>query len=67
LKKQAWGYALSSVMLLKILTMGAALIAMIIVQILAGVEVDPVISVIFFLISLSGIILGIITLRNIRD
>jgi len=66
-KKQAWGYALSSVMLLKILTMGAALIAMIIGQILAGVTVDPVISVIFTLISLSGIILGIITLRNIQD
>lgn len=67
LKKQPWGYALSSVMLLKILTMGAALIAMIIGQILAGVDVDPVISVIFTIISLSGIALGIVTLRNIRD
>jgi len=66
IKKQAWGYALSSVMLLKILTMGAALISMIIVQFLAGVEIDPVISTIFVLISVSGIILGIITLRNIR-
>jgi hypothetical protein len=67
LKKQAWGYALSSVLLLKILTMGAALIAMIIGQIVAGVIVDPMISVIFVLISLSGIILGIVTLRNIQD
>lgn len=67
LKKLAWGYALSSVMLLKILTMGAALIAMIIGQILAGVEIDPVISVIFVLISTSGIILGIVTLKNIRN
>jgi hypothetical protein len=67
LRKQAWGYALSSVLLLKILTMGAALIAMIISMILAGVEVDPVTSVIFVIICLSGIILGIITLRNIRD
>jgi hypothetical protein len=67
LKKQAWGYALSSVLLLKILTMGAALIAMIIGQIVAGVTVDPVTSVIFVLISLSGIILGLVTLRNIRD
>ena len=66
-KKQPWGYALSSVMLLKILTMGAALISMIIVQILSGVDVDPVVSTIFVLISLSGIILGIITLKNIRD
>jgi len=67
LKKQAWGYALSSVMLLKILTMGAALIAMIIGQILASVAIDPVISTIFVLISVSGIILGIVTLRNIQD
>lgn len=67
IKKQAWGYALSSVLLLKILTMGAALIAMIIGQMSAGVEIDPVISVIFVLISISGITLGIMTLRNIRD
>ncbi|MFM8423623.1 MAG: hypothetical protein ACKOBL_00470, partial [Chloroflexota bacterium] len=67
LKKQPWGYALSSVMLLKILTTGAALISMIIVQILSGVAVDPVVSTIFVIISLSGIVLGIITLKNIRD
>lgn len=67
LKKQPWGYALSSVMLLKILTMGAALISMIIVQILSEVAVDPVVSTIFVIISLSGIVLGIITLKNIRD
>jgi len=67
IKKQAWGYALSSVMLLKILTMGAALIAMIIGQVLAGVPVDVVISTIFVIISLSGITLGIVTLKNIRD
>ena len=67
LRKQPWGYALSSVMLLKILTMGTALIAMIINQIIDGVQVDPVTSVIFVLISISGIIFGIIALRNIRD
>jgi len=67
LKKQAWGYALSSVMLLKILTMRAALIAMIIGQVVAGITVDPVTSMIFVIISLSGIIFGIVTLRNIRD
>ena len=67
IKKQAWGYALSSVMLFKILTMGAALIAMIIGQILAGVKIDPVTAAIFVLISISGIVFGIVTLRNIRD
>lgn len=66
-KKQPWGYALSSVMLLKILTMGAALIAMIISQILAGAKVEPVSSTIFVLISLSGIILGVITLNSIQE
>jgi len=67
LKKHAWGYALSSVVLLKILTMGTALIAMIISQRMAGVAIDPVISVIFALISISGILLGIVALRNIRN
>lgn len=67
LKKRPWGYALSSVVLLKILTMGAALISMIVVQLLAGVKVDPVVSVAFVIISLTGIVLGGITLRTIRD
>jgi hypothetical protein len=67
LKKQPWGYALASVMLLKILTMGTALIAMIVNQLLEGVQIDPVTSVIFVLISLAGISLGIVTLKNIRD
>ena len=67
LKKHAWGYALSAVVLLKILTMGTALISMIISQMLAGVDIDPVTSVIFVLISISGITLGIVTLKNIRD
>ena len=42
-------------------------IAMIIGQIVAGVTVDPVISGIFVIISVSGIILGIMTLKNIKD
>jgi hypothetical protein len=67
LKKQPWGYALASVMLLKILTMGTALIAMIVNQLLEGVQIDLVTSVIFVIISLAGISLGIVTLRNIRD
>ncbi|HET9907763.1 MAG TPA: hypothetical protein VFQ23_14020 [Anaerolineales bacterium] len=65
-RKLPWGYALSSVLLLKILTMGAALIAMIIAQRLAGVPIDPITSTIFIIISLSGITLGIISLKNIR-
>lgn len=67
IKKQAWGYALSSVLLLKILTMGAALIAMIVSMILGGVELNPGMSVIFVIICLPGIILGMVTLKTIRD
>jgi hypothetical protein len=53
--------------LLKILTMGAALIFMIIVQALAGVAVDLVMSAAFVVISLSGIVLAVVTLCTIRD
>jgi hypothetical protein len=67
LQKRSWGYTLAAVVLLKILTMGAALIAMIIGQMLANVPVDPVTSVFFVLISISGMILAIVTLRNIHD
>jgi hypothetical protein len=55
------------VILLKILTMGTALISMIIVQMSAGVAVDPLVSAAFVLISLSGIALAVVTLRTIRD
>ena len=67
LKKSGWGYVLSAILLIKVIMMGAALISMIIGQILAGVEVPVVTSIMFVLISVSGIIFGIITLRNIRN
>lgn len=67
LRKSGWGYVLSSVLLIKIIMMGAALIAMIISQLAAGVEIDPVTSVFFVLISVSGITFGIMTLRNIQE
>ncbi len=66
-RKSGWGYVLSSVLLIKIIMMGAALIAMIISQLAAGVKIDPVTSIIFVLISISGIIFGIMTLRNIQE
>ena len=66
-KRMPWGYVLSSVLLLKLLTMGAALISMIVVQMLAGVPVDPVVSALFTLISLSGIVLASMTLKTIED
>ncbi len=67
IKRQPWGYALSSVVLVKILTMGTALMAMIISQVMAGVAVDPVTSVLFFLIAITGIVLAVLTLRSIEE
>jgi hypothetical protein len=66
-QKRPWGYTLSTVVLLKILSMGTALIAMIINQILEKVVIDPLVSIIFVLISISGIALAVMALRNIRD
>jgi hypothetical protein len=40
---------------------------MIIVQMSAGVVVDPLVSVVFVLISISGIVLAVVTLRAIGD
>ena len=66
-RRSGWGYVLSSVLLIKIIMMGAALIAMIIGQILAGVEVPVVTSIFFVIIGVSGILFGINTLKNVRD
>ena len=66
LKKNPWGYALSFVVMIKGMMMGAALIAMIIGQILAGVPSDPVMAVMFSLICVSGIITSLVMLKNIK-
>ena len=65
-RRSGWGYVLSAVLLIKIIMMGAALIAMIIGQLLAGVEVPVVTSIFFVIIGISGIIFGIITLKNVQ-
>ena len=67
LKKSGWGYVLALVLLIKVIMMGAALIAMIISQLVAGMKIDPVTSVFFVLISISGITFGIVALRKIQD
>jgi hypothetical protein len=66
-KEKPWGYALSAVVLIKGLTMGAALVAMIIGQILAGVPVSPVEIVMFSGIALAALIFTLILFRNIRE
>ncbi len=67
LKQRAWGYALSSVLLFKATLFGAALIAMIVSQMLAGVPLEPVISAVFVLIILAGIGLTFLMLRSVRE
>jgi hypothetical protein len=66
-KKQPWGYALSAVMLIKGLTMGAALVAMIIGLILAGESVNLVEIIMFSGIALAALIFTLILFRNIRE
>jgi hypothetical protein len=66
-RRSGWGYVLAAVLLIKVIMMGAALISMIIGQVLAGLEIPIVTAIFFILISVSGIAFGIITLRNIRD
>lgn len=66
-RDQPWGYALSAVVLVKGLTMGAALIAMIIGLILAGVPVSPVEIVMFSGIALAALIFTLILFRNVQE
>jgi len=67
LKRRPWGYTLSVVLLLKVFTMGSALIAMIINQMLQKVVIDPVTSVFFVLIAISGIVLSVLAFRSIHE
>jgi hypothetical protein len=65
-KKQPWGYTLTSVLLVKALMMGAALVAMIVGQILAGVDVGLIESAIFTGIALAALAFNILLFRNIE-
>lgn len=67
LKRRAWGYLLSSIVLFKSLTLGTAICAMVLGQILAGVEVGLVEAILFPAISLVGIGLTIALLKNITE
>lgn len=65
-QKRPWGYTLASVLIVKGLMMGAALIAMIISQIVAGMEVSPVEVIMFSGIALAALAFTIILFRNVR-
>ncbi len=66
LKNRPWGFTLAIVVLLKILTMGTALVAMVINQMREGVEIDPITSIFFVLISIFGIVLAFVALTRFR-
>lgn len=65
-KKKPWGYTLTSVLLVKALMMGAALVAMILGMALAGVTVGAVESAIFTGIALAALMFIVILFRNIE-
>jgi hypothetical protein len=67
LRRAAFGYLLSSVVLVKGFTMGAALLAMNIGQVLAGVQVEPIVTVAFTVIALVDMALTILLLRSISE
>ena len=66
-QKKPWGYTLTSVLLVKALMMGAALVAMIIAQVWAGVSVGAVESAIFSGIALAALAFTALLFRNITE
>jgi hypothetical protein len=66
-RRSALGYLLSSVVLVKGFTMGAATSAMVIGQVLAGVQVEPVVAAFFFGITLVDIALVALMLWSLSE
>jgi hypothetical protein len=66
-QKRPWGYTLTSVLIVKGLMMGAALVAMIVGQVLAGVTVGIVESVVFTGIALAALVFTVILFRSIAE
>lgn len=66
-KRKPFGYLLASVMIIKGLSMGTALTAMIIGQLLAGVDVGLAMIVIFPIINLLMIYCMVLIIKNIRE
>lgn len=65
LRQTAWGYLLTSVAMMKFLTMGIAVSAMGINMVRAGVASSPVELVVFPTITLVNLVLTVVLLRNI--
>ncbi len=66
-RSRPWGYTLSAVVLVKGLTMGAALIAMIISQILAGFEVSMVEIIMFSGIAIAALIFTLMLFLSVQE
>lgn len=66
-QKKPWGYTLTSILLVKALMMGAALVAMMLGMALAGVAVGVVESGIFTGIALAALVFTVILFRNISE
>ncbi len=67
LKKNAWGYLLSSVILFKLLIMGTCVSTMGIVQLVAGFEVSIVELLIFPIITVIGLVMTFMLFKNISE
>ncbi|MBN1306252.1 MAG: hypothetical protein JXA13_17595 [Anaerolineales bacterium] len=66
-KKQPWGYTLSAVLLIKGLTLGAALVAMIINMLLAGLPANAVEIVMFTCIASAALLFTLFLFRSIQE
>ena len=67
LRRNALGYLLGSVAVMKFMTMGLALTVMLLNMLRAGVAVSPVELTIFPAIAVANLVLAVILLKNIRE
>ncbi len=66
-RNRPWGFPLASVVLIKGLTMGAALVAMIISQILSGQEMSMVEIIMFSGIAIAALIFTLMMFRSVQE
>jgi hypothetical protein len=67
LKRKPWGYLLSSIVVIKGLTMLAALTAMIIGELLVGAQLNPIEIVFFPTFALINVVVAFLLLKNISE
>ncbi len=67
LTRNSWGYLLASVVIFKVLTLGTAVSAMVVGQLLAGVEAGLVEAIVFPVLAGLGIVLTFVLLKNISE